>query len=220
MLYEEGGLLMTIATNRDQASKDPTVVTPADWVPGPRQGFWTYEAYAALPEDGRRYEIVQGVLMMTPAPEPVHQGIMGEIYDFLRSQIFNTKRGLVLTAPIDVVFSEGMNTQPDVLVLLKEHLDRLQEKRILGVPDLVVEIISPSSATYDRLVKHTIYEQAGVPEYWLVKPRSQSIEVFALETGKYRSLGIFKGEKCLISRIVPDITVPTSQFFDWTRGLV
>ncbi|MEO7021586.1 MAG: Uma2 family endonuclease [Ktedonobacteraceae bacterium] len=211
---------MSIAINREQVSNDPTVVTPADWVPGPRQGFWTYEAYASLPEDGRQYEIVQGVLMMTPAPEPIHQGIVGEIYDFLRSRIVDTKRGLVLTSPIDVVFSENTNTQPDVLVLLKEHLDHLQEKRILGAPDLIVEIISPSSVTYDRLVKHTIYEQAGVPEYWLVRPKAQTIEVFALETGKYRSLGIFKGEQCLISRIVPDITVPVSQFFDWTHGLL
>lgn len=211
---------MAITVNTDQANQDLTMVTPADWVPGPRQGSWTYEAYASLPEDGRQYEIVQGVLMMTPAPEPAHQGIAGEIYRYLCSQILDTQRGLVLTAPVDVVFSEDMSTQPDVLILLKEHLDRLQEKRILGAPDLVVEIASPSTAAYDRLVKHDIYEQAGVPEYWLVKPKAQTIEVFALETGKYRSLGVFKGEKCLVSHIVPDINVPVRRFFDWTRGLL
>lgn len=211
---------MAIVVNTNPANVDVTLVTPADWVPGPRQGDWTYEAYAALPDDGCRYEIVQGVLMMTPAPETAHQGIIGEIYRYLCSQIVDTKRGLVLTAPVDVVFAEDTQTQPDVLVLLKEHLERLQEKRVLGAPDLVVEVISPSSATYDRLVKHNIYEQAGVSEYWLVKPKVQTIEVFVLETGKYRSLGVFKGEQCLTSQIVPDVTVPVSQFFDWTRGLI
>lgn len=217
---QKGGLPMAIIINNDQANKDVTLVTPADWVPGSRQGAWTYEAYAALPDDGCRYEIVQGVLMMTPAPETAHQGIIGEISSFLRSQIFDTKRGLVLTSPVDVVFSEDTQTQPDVLVLLKEHLDRLQKQRILGAPDLVVEVISPSSVTYDRLVKHNIYEQAGVPEYWLVKPSTQSIEVFVLETSKYRSLGTFKGEECLLSHLMPDITVTVGQFFDWTRGLL
>ncbi|MGH2510840.1 MAG: Uma2 family endonuclease [Ktedonobacteraceae bacterium] len=211
---------MAIIVNKNQADEELTVLTPADWVPGPPQGSWTYEAYAELPDDGCRYEIVQGVLLMTPAPETAHQGIVGEIYRYLCSQIFDTQRGLVLTAPVDVVFAEDTQTQPDVLVLLKEHLEHLQKQRIMGAPDLVVEVISPSSATYDRLVKHTIYEQAGVPEYWLVKPYAQSIEVFVLETGKYRSLGIFKGEQCLLSHLVPDITVPVGQFFDWTRGLV
>lgn len=193
---------------------------PADWVPGPRQGSWTYEAYTALPEDGNRYEIVQGVLMMTPAPEPAHQGVVEEINSYLRSQILHTKRGLVLTSPIDVVLSKYVTVQPDVLVLLKEHLDRLQKKRIFGVPDLVVEVISPGSAAYDRLVKYSVYERAGVPEYWLVNVDEQAIEVFVLEANVYRSLGMFQGQQHLISHIVPEVNVAVSQFFDWTHGLL
>jgi Uma2 family endonuclease len=197
-----------------------TTVMPADWVPGPRQGSWTYEAYAALPEDGNRYEIVQGVLMMTPAPEPAHQGIAEEINSFLRSQILYTKRGLVLTAPIDVVLSKYTTMQPDILVLLKEHLDRLQQKRIVGAPDLVVEVISSSSATYDRFVKYSVCEKAGVSEYWLVNAQQQTIEVFALESDSYYSLGVFQGEQHLLSRIVPDTTIAVRQFFNWTHGLL
>jgi Uma2 family endonuclease len=210
---------MTIISD-DRTHKDRTIVMPADWVPGPRQGSWTYEAYTALPEDGNRYEIVQGVLMMTPAPEPAHQGIAEEINSYLRSQILHTKRGLVLTAPIDVVLSKHMTVQPDVLVLLKEHLDRLQKKRIVGAPDLAVEVISPSSATYDRLVKYSVYERAGVPEYWLVNVDEQTIEVFILEAETYRSLGIFQDEQHLISRIVPETEITVSQLFDWTHGLL
>lgn len=197
-----------------------TVVTPADWVPGPRQGFWTYETYAALPDDGHRYEVVQGVLMMSPAPEPAHQGVIGLIYRHLSECIFSTRQGLVFTGPLDVVFSAQMTVQPDVLVLLKEHLGRVQKTRIIGVPDLAVEVISPSSVTYDRLVKYSIYERAGVPEYWLVNLEEQTIEVFALEEGGFRSLGVFQGEQTLPSRIVPEIGVPVGQFFDWTGGLL
>lgn len=192
----------------------------ADWVPGPPQGSWTYDAYAALPDDGNRYEIVQGVLLMSPAPEPAHQGIVEEINSYLRSQILSTKRGLVFTSPIDVVLAENISVQPDVLVILKEHLDRVGNKRITGAPDLVVEVISPGSKFQDRVVKHSIYERFGVPEYWLVKSENQTIEVFVLDMGIYRSLGIFHGEQSLESHLIPTITVSVNQFFDWTHGLL
>ena len=158
--------------------------------------------------------------MMAPAPEPPHQGVAGKIYRYLCEQILDTGRGLVFTAPIDVVFSAHTSTQPDVLVLLKEHLGRLQKKRIMGAPDLVVEVISPSSATYDRLVKHSVYAQAGVPEYWLVNIEEQAIEIFALENGAYRSLGVFQGEQSIPSRIVPAEIPPVSQFFNRAGGLL
>lgn len=195
------------------------MVMPADWVPGPRQGDWTYEIYSALPEDGQRYEVIQGVLMMSPAPEMPHQGLVGMIYRYLSDHIFLTDRGLVFTGPADVVLAPKKVVQPDILVLLEEHLDRLQEKCIVGPPDLVVEVISPSSISYDRLVKHNLYEQAGVPEYWLVNLQEQTIEVFVLETGKYRSLGEFHGRQAVQSRLVPNETVPAAHFFNWTGNL-
>lgn len=216
---EKGRLLMAIIRD-NRTNKDQTIIMPADRVPGPRQGHWTYEAYAALPEDGNRYEIMQGVLMMAPAPEPAHQGIAEEINSYLRSQILYTGRGLVLTSPIDVVLSEHTTVQPDVLVLLKEHLNRLQKKRIVGIPDLAVEVISPSSAAYDRLVKYNVYERMRVPEYWLVNIDEQTIEVFVLEADTYSSLGVFQGDQSLVSRIVPEITIPVSQLFNWTHGLL
>lgn len=158
--------------------------------------------------------------MMSPAPEPAHQGVIGLIYRYLSDRIFSTRRGLVFSGPLDVVFSAQMTVQPDVLILLKEHLDRLQKKRIMGAPDLAVEVISPGSVTYDRLVKYSIYERAGIPEYWLVNLEEQTIEIFVLEEGRYRSLGVFQGEQTLPSRIVPEIVIPVAQFFDWTGGLL
>lgn len=206
-----------MATRGNESS--PEMIIPADWVPGPRQGDWTYEMYAALPEDGHRYEIIQGVLLMSPAPETAHQGVIARINQYLCEQFFSTNRGLVLTAPIDVVLSPKKVVQPNILVLLADHLDRMQEKCIRGAPDLVVEVISPGSFTYDRLVKHDLYEQAGVSEYWLVNLREQSIEVFVLETSGYHSLGLFREEQILQSRLIPHASILAAQFFRWTGHL-
>lgn len=83
----------------------------------------------------------------------------------------------------------------------------------MGAPDLFVEVYSPSSRLYDRVIKHMAYEQAGVPEYWLVDPEQKCIELFVLEYGKYRSLGILSGDQVLPSRIVPQLTIPVAGFF-------
>ncbi len=191
---------------------EPTTLVLADWVPGPRQGHWTYEAYAELPEDGLRYEILQGVLVTTPAPEPEHQRISKKIAVRFFEQIDARGRGEMFYAPIDMELSEKNVVQPDVLIILDEHLDRVQEKRIVGAPDLVVEIISPSSVATDSIIKRQAYERACVPEYWLVNPQQQTVEVFALENGVYTSQGVFEGERTVSSRIVPDISVPVARF--------
>ena len=184
-----------------------------DGMPGPRQGHWTYEAYAALPDDGLRYEIMQGVLVMTPAPEPGHQGISMALSAYLYGRIDGKKRGRTFASPIDVELSRHNVFQPDVLIILNEHLDRVQKKRIVGAPDLVVEIISPSSVVADCIVKRDVYERAGVPEYGLVDPNQETVEVFALENDAYISQGVFEGEQTISSRIVPDLTVHVARFF-------
>lgn len=157
---------------------------------------------------------------MSPPPKGPHQGVAGQIYRYLCQQILDQRLGLVFPAPFDVVLSEQNVFQPDVIVLLKEHLTRYQEAKIVGPPDLLVEVISPSSKLYDRAFKRIIYEQAGVPEYWLVDEKKQTVELFTLEGSAYRSLGEFTGEQRLPSRIVPHMDVPVSHFFDWSKGLL
>ncbi len=189
------------------------MVTPADWVPGPPQGSWTYEDYAALPDDGLRYEIVNGVLVMAPAPTPEHQDIVGEIYVALRAYVKLAGLGRVFMGPLDVQLSPENTFQPDLVVLLNAHLERVTEKKISGAPDLAVEIASPSTAAYDRLTKYEKYAQAGITEYWIVKPTSRAIEVLVLERGEYRSLGVFSEQATLPSRVIPGLPVRVEQFF-------
>lgn len=188
-------------------------VVPADDVPGPEQGHWTYEDYTAIPDDGRRYEILGGVLYMSPSPSERHQRISGRLFRQLASYIEDAGLGLVYFAPLDVALSPGDVVQPDVLVILNEHRAKITPSRIIGAPDLVVEILSPGSIAQDYREKFDSYARAGVPEYWIASPEARTIEVFVLESNRYRSLGVFEGQANLPSRIVPDFPVQVMQFF-------
>jgi Uma2 family endonuclease len=190
-----------------------SVVTPADWVPGPPQGSWTYEDYAALTDDGQRYEIVNGVLLMAPSPTPDHQSITLRLSHYLFAHIELVGLGRVFPSPLDVELGQKNVFQPDVVVVLNAHLDRVAAKKIIGAPDLVVEEASPGTAALDRLTKYDVYAYAGVQEYWIVNPQRRTIEVLTLETGTYRSLGVFRGQQTLPSQIVPNFPVRVEQLF-------
>ncbi len=189
------------------------VVVPADWVPGPPQGQWTYADYAAIPEDGKRYEVVKGVLYMSPAPTPGHQSVSVEIVGYLRQFVQMAGLGRVFSAPTDVELSPGDIVQPDVFVLLNEGLGQIGRTRITGAPDLVVEILSPGTWRHDLHEKLDAYAWAQVPEYWIVSPGEQVVELLVLEDRAYRSLGVFQGSAVLSSRIVPDWSVPVERLF-------
>lgn len=190
-----------------------SVVTPADWVPGPEQGSWTYEDYVALSDDGQRFEIVSGVLVMAPAPDGPHQDAVLRIAHYLLVYVEFAGLGKVRIAPFDVQLSSKNVFQPDVFVVLNAHLSRMQAKKMIGAPDLVVEVASPSTAFVDRVTKHEKYAEAGVQEYWIVNSEAGTVQVSVLESGEYRSLGIFRGQHTLPSRVVPGLPVRVEQFF-------
>jgi len=190
-----------------------TVVTPANDVPGPKQGRWTYKDYVALADDGVRYEIVDGVLFMTPSPSGAHQDAVLEIASHLRSYVKFSGIGLVRVAPFDVELAQNVVVQPDILVVLNEHRDRIAESRIVGAPDLVVEVTSPGTATYDRHTKYDAYARAGVPEYWIADPAAHTVEVLALDVNTYHSLGVFRGQIVLPSQVLPGFAVHVEEFF-------
>lgn len=189
------------------------MAVPADWVTGPAQGEWTYDDYAALPDDGSRYEILNGVLIIVPSPDGSHQDAALRFGHYLLPIVEFAGLGKVRISPADVELSPHNVVQPDVFVVLNEHMDRVKEKRVIGAPDLVIELASPSTAAIDRLTKYELYARHGVSEYWIAKPDKRTIEVMVLENGAYRSLGIFEGEQMLPSRIVPNLPVHVEQFF-------
>jgi Uma2 family endonuclease len=189
------------------------MVTRADMVAGPGQGRWTYNHYAALPDDGKRYEIVNGVLLMTPAPNISHQEVVGEFFSYLRAHTRSNDLGRVFVAPVDVELAPNVVVQPDIAVVLKANFDKVTESRIVGAPDLVVEVASPGTANHDRREKYDAYARAGVLEYWIATPEARTVEVFVLDVNTYYALGIFQGKATLPSKVLPGIAVQVEQFF-------
>lgn len=190
-------------------------VVRASHVPGPRQGEWTYEAYARLPEaEGYRYEVIDGVLYMSPAPNTGHERLVISIGARLFQALEATGLGRVFASP-DIAYGPS-TLRPDVVVVLEANRGVIADSRLVGPPDLVVEIASPSTAAYDRdpvAGKRGAYARMGVPEYWIVDPAACTIEVLALDGEAYSSLGVFRGKQKLRSRVLPALAAPTAQFF-------
>jgi Uma2 family endonuclease len=203
--YTERSLLITAEVLQ--------VVAPADHVPGPGQGRWTYGHYAALAGEAERYEIIDGVLYMAPAPTTGHQGSSIRVGYHLFGHVEMTGLGRVFVAPIDVELAPGVVVQPDVVVVLKANAGMITPSRITGAPDLVVEVILPATAGYDRREKQNAYAQAGVREYWIADPAARTVEVLVLEAGAYRSLNVFRGATSLPSHVVPDLRTHAEHFF-------
>ena len=189
------------------------VVTPANHVPGVPQGAWTYDRYAQLPDDGGRYEVIDGVLYMAPAPSIDHQTTSSRLVGYLMQHVEFVGRGRVFHAPCDVELAPDMVVQPDVLVVLNANLEVITPSRIVGAPDLVIEIASPGTAAYDRRAKQDAYARAGVPEYWVADPATRTIEVMALEQATYRVVGVYQNQALLPSRVLPGLPVRVAQFF-------
>jgi Uma2 family endonuclease len=142
---------------------------------------WTYDEYAKLPESGTtRYEVIDGELAVTPSPTSTHQRIVTRLVLDLGSFVQRHRLGEVFAGPLDVLFGEGDYLQPDFLFVRTENAQRLSKRGVEGPPDLVVEILSTSTAQRDRGVKLARYRHFGVPEYWIIDPSSRTIEVWRL----------------------------------------
>lgn len=164
-------------------------------VPPAMDGRWTYKDYLKL-DDEHRYEIINGELCMAPAPGVGHQRVSRDLQYLFTRFIIKHKLGEVLNAPIDVILSASVVVQPDLVFIQKERSGICQERGVFGAPDLIVEIISPSSITRDRHSKLKLYRKHGVKEYWLVDPANRSVEVLELNgEGEYdlRSSAVGRG---------------------------
>lgn len=144
---------------------------------------WTAADWEHLPADGNRYEIIDGVLYVTTAPSFFHQWIVLEIYSALRQQLMGAGIGLVITAPVGLFLPGGAPVQPDVLVLRQEQRQLVRERRVHGVPALLVEVLSPSNPEQDLVVKRAAYARAGVPEYWVARPGERDVLVHSEPEG-------------------------------------
>lgn len=152
-------------------------------------GPYTVADYMALPEDGPQYELLDGRLEMNPSPRSYHQRVLGRLHVALYEQLERTGLGLVLLAPMDVVLDDRNVLQPDLLFVRAERTGIVRD-RVHGPPDLVVEVLSPSTTRRDREVKRRLYARFGVPACWIVDPEARSLEALGLRGKTYRSLAV------------------------------
>lgn len=172
---------------------------------------FTYEDYLLLPED-KRYELVEGELIMVPAPNTEHQRIIGNLYLQLRQFVEERKIGEVFIAPYDVVLSRYDVVQPDLIFVSEKKLNIITEQNIQGVPDLVIEILSPDQ-NRDRIIKKKLYAKYGIKEYWIVDPESQTVEVMELDKKGYQTVATFSKEDKLTSTTFPGFSLPLKEIF-------
>ncbi len=150
----------------------------------------TVEDYMALPADGKRYELLEGELVVVPSPNTAHQRIVGNLYLLLRQHVQRNALGEVFTAPYDIVLGHRVVAQPDLVFVSQENAEIILPAHVRGVPDLVVEVVSPSSAKRDLLQKRRIYARYGVPNYWVVDPDDREVVAFVLEDEEYREAAV------------------------------
>lgn len=181
----------------------------------PAQGEWTYQDYLRLPDDGRRYEIIEGVLYVTNAPDIDHQFTVFELARQMGNFVIEQGLGRIITAPFEVHLSETSRpVQPDVLFIKAERWPSPGTKFFEGAPDLVVEVLSTSTSRQDRVTKFTAYERSGVLEYWIANPKTRSVEVFTLSGQEYALVGEFVNDEVITSAVLTGIVIKTHTLFN------
>ena len=176
-------------------------------------GSWTYEDLIGLPDDGRRYEIIEGELYEMPAPGMGHAlVVMNLIARFL--PVVTALGVRVFTAPVDVFLTGANPVEPDLMILLRDRLPLMSKRGIEGPPSLLVEVLGPSNPEHDRIRKRALYARGGVPEYWLVSPEAALIEGLVLAGEVHRTHVRAAGDEIVTSTVLPDLSFPASAVFD------
>lgn len=147
--------------------------------------LWDYEAYAAIPNDGKRHEIIDGDHFVNPAPNIYHQQISRRIQFQLYQTIELAELGVVINAPVDVQLSDYDIVQPDIVVVTKPRFHIITPTKVKGVPDLIIEILSPSNPNHDLKTKRALYLRERVPEYWIVFPTEHKLLQLILRENEY-----------------------------------
>ena len=171
----------------------------------------TYKDYEALPADGRRYELHEGEVSVTPARGSKHQEVSLNLAVTLYSHVKQRALGKILEAPIDCILSDTTIVQPDIVYVETRRLAAISARGIEGPPTLVVEILAPSTVQVDRGAKAQLYGRYGVPHYWIVDPEVRSIEAYTLTGDAYQITRRLEGAQPAALPPFPDLALnPTS----------
>jgi len=167
----------------------------------------TYEEYASWPEDGRRYEILDGEAVELSSPGRKHQEVLGRLWRVFDDYFRKTTEGKAWFAPLDVVPEEHWVVQPDIVAVARENLRIVGDKAVMGVPDLLVEVLSPSTRARDRGIKREFYGRIGVRELWLVDVDERRLWQYARQEGALREAGTRRHDERFGSVAFPGLVV-------------
>jgi Uma2 family endonuclease len=188
-----------------------------DTGPWPAPGQWTYADYRRLPDDGRRYEVIRGYLYVSPAPSIIHQRALAQLFIKLHFFVLAGGLGEVLMAPVDVLLPREIAApvQPDLVFFRTGNEPGAQALNFQGVPDLVVEVLSPGTRRVDLGVKLAAYLEAGVPEVWFADPQPRILSIHGLsENGKsYVELSRGGMGEVVASRVLYGLRLEVSEIF-------
>ena len=172
----------------------------------------TYEDYLTTPED-KRYQLLDGELIMAPAPNEPHQRVQAELGTALFMFVKQNELGRVYFAPTDVVLSDTDVVQPDLLFISNERRRIITHANIQGAPDLVVEILSPSTSQYDNGYKRSLYEQHGVKEYWMMGTDPIAVTVLLLGADGFEVIATYGEGDTLTSPTLEGFSIKVDDIF-------
>lgn len=167
----------------------------------------TYADYVALPNDGKRYEIHDGELSVTPAPGRTHQRLVLELGSLLNAHVKARGLGEIDIAPFDVILDGTSIVQPDVVYISRDRSGVVSERGVDGAPTLAIEIMSPSTVQIDRGTKLQLYARHRVPHYWIVDPVARTVEAYTLRSGAYELSVRVAGDEALRAEPFPDLEI-------------
>jgi Uma2 family endonuclease len=176
---------------------------------------FTYDDFVNFPDDGKRHEIIDGEHYVTPSPNTRHQAVSMNLAVAIGIYLERHPIGAVFSAPFDVVFSDFDVVEPDLLYISRERRSILTDKHARGVPDLVVEILSPGTRKTDEVTKRKLYERVGVREYWVIDPELDSVKVYRRNDGGFAPAAELTAERGdrLTTPLLPDCSITLATMF-------
>lgn len=170
----------------------------------------TYDELLHMPDDGKRYEIIDGELYVSPSPIPKHQELSQRLSLLIGNHVQEHHLGKLYTAPLDVRLEEHDIVEPDLLFISTERMGIIGDTTINGAPDLIIEVLSPSTRTRDETLKAALYARSGVREYWLADPVAETLMIHALEDGRWVATG---PEERPESRVLSGLSIDVRKLF-------
>lgn len=173
----------------------------------------TYEDFCALPEDGNVHEIIDGVHYMNPAPVPGHQRVLVFLSHIFADYLEKHPIGEVFVAPLDILLSEHDIVEPDLIYISNTKRGIIGDKNIQGMPELLVEILSPSTRRKDFTLKKDLYERRGVLEYWIVDPDADQVQLYERSKGRLLLQQVAGRDDVITTPLLPGLEIRVERLF-------